>query len=152
MEGRVPSRPTIAWTIAFAQVLLLAQATAFWITSNIWFAAEFAIPGSIAMALVGALIASKRPSNRFGWLLLLMPVPGLAAFLCSEYTDLVFVAHAPLPAEPLVTWISNWIWTPPIGIGIAMLTVRFPDGFVPRRWRFVEMLAASVSTRTVPER
>lgn len=133
----------IPWAIALTEVALLSQATAFWLSSNRWFASEFAIPGSMALALVGALIASRLPSNRFGWLLLFMPVPGLIAFLCTEYTDLIDFSHWPLPLEPVVMWVSNWAWTPSFGIGIAMLTVRFPDGRVPPGWRIVDVLAVT---------
>ena len=135
------SRASVAWTIAIAEALLLAQAGGYWLWSNRWFTAEFAIPGSIAFALVGALIASRQPANRFGWLLLLMPLPGLIAFLCNEYSELVIFQHLSLPAEPYVAWVGNWIWTPSFGIGISMLTVRFPDGEVPPGWRFVDWIA-----------
>ena len=137
------SRAAVAWTIGLAEAVLLMQAGGYWLWSNRWFTAEFAIPSSIALALVGALIASKQPRNRFGWLLLLMPAPGLIAFLCNQYTDLVAIQHVGLPKVPYVTWVGNWIWTPSFGIGISMLTVRFPDGRVPPRWHFVDWLAAA---------
>jgi hypothetical protein len=136
---RLLSRSRVAWTIAIVQVVLLVQAVAFWAWTGFWFAAEFAVPGSAAFALVGALVASQRRSNRLGWLLLLMPIPGLLAFLGSEYTELARVWHTTLPLQSLVGWVSEWIWTPSIGIAVTMLIVRFPDGRVPHRWRFVDL-------------
>lgn len=134
------SRAALAWTIAVVEVVLMLQAIALWMSWGVRFAAEFAIPGLIALALVGALILSRKP-NRFGWYLVLMPVPGLIAYLCSEYSDLVTIAHVPLPAEPFVTWVGNWIWTPSLGVGISMLALRFPDGHVLPGWRVVDVVA-----------
>src|SRR5512135_2229282 len=86
VAGRLSYR-AVAWTVAIGQVVLLAQASALWAWSGQVFAAEFAIPSSAALALVGALVASKRPDNHLGWFLLLLPVPGLIAFLGTEYFE-----------------------------------------------------------------
>ena len=137
------TRRVFAWTIAIAQVLLLAQAIAFWSWSDRWFVAEFAIPGSAAFALVGALVASQKVANRVGWFLMLLPAPGLIAFLATEYVDMAAVFRVSLPGESFVNWMSAWVWTPSVGMALAMLTVRFPDGRVPPGWRFVDPIAVA---------
>lgn len=141
VTGRLSHR-AVAWTVAIGQVLLLAQASAFWAWSGQVFAAEFAIPSSAALALVGALVASKRPDNHLGWFLLLLPVPGLIAFLGTEYFEVAQIYHVGLPAASAVNWMSNWVWTPSVGLA-SMLIVRFPDGRVPPRWRLVDLTAVA---------
>ena len=135
------SRSLVIWTIAIVEVVLLAQAVAVFAWSGRWFPSEFAIPGSAAVALVGALIASRQPGNRFGWYMLMMPVPGMIAFLCSEYSAVIELSNLQLPGLRFVTWVGEWVWTPSFGIGITMLTARFPDGRVTGRWRFIDLIA-----------
>lgn len=142
---RLLSRRAIAWSLAIVQVLVLAQLVALSAWTNTWFAAEFAIPGSVAFVLVGALVASQRNGNRLGWFLLLMPVPGLMAFAATEYDALSRQFNEALPAGAVVAWVGEWIWTPSVGIAVAMLIVRFPDGLVPPRWRFVDYFAAAAT-------
>jgi hypothetical protein len=108
-----------------------------------WFGAELAIPGSIAFALVGALIASQPANFRLGWFLLLTPAPAIVGFFSTEYVDLIRIQHAALPFESAVWWFGNWAWTPSFGMAVGMLIVRFPDGRVPQGWRFVDWLCAT---------
>lgn len=139
MNRRI-SHHAVAWTVGIGQILLLAQVSAFWIWSGRVFAAELAIPGSAALALVGALVASRRPGNRLGWFLLLLPLPGVLAFLCTEYVDVAARYRITLQAESVVNWVSSWAWTPSIGMA-SMLIARFPDGRVPPKWRLVDVIA-----------
>ncbi len=140
MEKRLLTRRVIVWSIAVAQVILFIECVVFYVWSGDWFAAELAIGGSIACALVGALIASQQVNFRFGWFLLLTPVPALVSFLASQYVDLIQIHRVDLPFESSIWWLGNWAWTPSFGTAIGMLTVRVPDGRVPRGWRFVDWL------------
>ena len=137
------SQRAIAWTIGIAEVVLLAQAAIVLTWSGDWFGAELAIPGSIAFALVGALIASQPANFRLGWFLLLTPAPAIIGFLSSEYSDVIRIQHVALPFESWVTWFGNWAWTPSFGMAVGMLIVRFPDGRVPQRWRVVDWLCVA---------
>jgi len=89
MEKRLLTRRVIVWSIGIAQVILFIECGVFYLWSGDWFAAELAIAGLIAFALVGALIASQQVNFRFGWFLLLTPVPALVSFMASQYGDLI---------------------------------------------------------------
>jgi hypothetical protein len=140
MRGHLLARRVTAWSISVTQVVILTECVVFFAWSGTWFAAEFALPGSIACALVGALVVSQPVHFRFGWFLLLAPLPALVSFVASEYVDLIEIHHVALPYERAVWWLANWAWVPSFGMAIGMLTVRFPDGRVPRGWRFVDWL------------
>jgi hypothetical protein len=142
-EIRLFSRPRVAWALALVQVIVLAQSVVFWAWSDVWSGPMIAIPGVMAFAAVGALIASQRTRNRLGWLLLMVPVPVILNVLILEYADLSVLHHVSLPFVGFAQWVVNWLWTPFLGMGFPMVIVRFPDGRVPRRWRFVDWLAAA---------
>ena len=139
----IRSRRRIAWAIAVAEVVILIQGFIALMWLGDWFAAELAIPGLIAFALVGALIASQPVNFRLGWFLLLTPAPAIVGFLSSEYVDLIRIEHVALPFEAAVWWSGNWAWTPSFGMAVGMLIVRFPDGSVPKRWRVVDWLCVT---------
>lgn len=86
----------------------------------------------LAFSTVGALIASKRPANPIGWLL-------LAAALCFAVggvgVSLPARSGGELSPALLAQWAGSWAWG--LGIGLAILVLlHFPDGRIPsRRWR-----------------
>jgi hypothetical protein len=90
----------------------------------------------VAFGALGALLASRRPRNPIGWLLVgaafSLGVSGLARgwYLHAYYVD----PGSALPPLALL-WVANWIWVcgfPPL---ITALLLLFPDGRLPsRRW------------------
>jgi hypothetical protein len=91
-------------------------------------------------ALVGALILSRQPGNRVGWLLML---PGVSAFvLVDAYFGPLIDGVAPLPPTLtpglwLALWYSNWNWTLLI-FPLMWLMLLFPTGRpIGRRWRWL---------------
>lgn len=87
-------------------------------------------------ALVGALILSRQPGNRVGWLLL----PGLSAFvLVDAYFRSFNNGLAPLPPTLtpvlwLALWYGNWNWALLI-FPLPWLMLLFPTGRpISRRW------------------
>jgi hypothetical protein len=87
-----------------------------------------------AFATVGALVASRRPRNPIGWLLLLA---GLSYVLGG------LVASAGDDPAPLVAWVGEWIWLVGIGPVATFGLLLFPTGRLPSpRWRPVAWLAA----------
>ena len=143
MRRRLLSRRALAWSLAVLQIGILVNVVAYYAWEQFWFPAELAVAACVAFALVGALISSQRTRFAYGWFMLLAPLPGTIAFACSEYVDLARVQQLPLPFPLVIAWVGNWIWTPSAGLPPAFLTVRFPDGRVPRRWRFVEWIAVA---------
>jgi hypothetical protein len=89
-----------------------------------------------AFPTVGLIIATHRPANPLGWLLLLVGlVLGLndATHAYADYT----LAYRPgtLPAGLAVGWVSTWNWTLIYPL-LPFLFLLFPDGRLPsRHWR-----------------
>jgi len=92
----------------------------------------------LAFPIVGALIASKRPTNPIGWICL---AAGLFWMLIVLWDSLPGSVSAPVMLDAL----TEWIWVPPVGLlGIYMILL-FPDGKLPsRRWRPLAWLAGVV--------
>ena len=87
-----------------------------------------------AMAVVGALVASRHPRNATGWLFI-----ATAFLMVSNAFALAYVpsarAHYP-PAAHLMAWLSFWSWAPAAGLIGGILMV-FPSGRPPSpRWRW----------------
>jgi len=99
----------------------------------------------LAFPIVGALIASGRPENPIGWILL---ADGLLWMLVSV-TDFYGVYGLALPGSvsfPLVmAGLNNWLWVPAVGLFGTYLLLLFPDGRLPsRRWRLLAWLSGAV--------
>ena len=91
---------------------------------------------NVAAAVIGFVLASRRPENRIGWLFL---VAGLALGL-SDFSN-QYALHALVadpgswPAGRAFAWLSNWTWVIPV-VMLAFLLLLFPTGYVrSRRWR-----------------
>jgi len=93
-------------------------------------------------AVVGALIVSRQPANRIGWLFLvsgLLMGVGVTAFEYAIYGDLTNPGSLPGTSWALRT--SQWATFIPF-LTYAFLFLLFPDGRLPsRRWRPVALLA-----------
>lgn len=97
----------------------------------------------LGFVLVGALIAWKRPENRFGWVTLGV---GLAALLQSAaygWTALAAASPSSLLGAGLAAWATSWA-SAPLAIGLLVfIPLLFPDGRPPaRRWRVLLWLSA----------
>jgi hypothetical protein len=89
----------------------------------------------LPFAAVGALIATRRPGHRIGWLLLVGSLAIASAQLTWSYVIYSVSARAPLPGSAVVGWIGNWIPWPALA-AFALLLLLFPDGRLPSpRWR-----------------
>jgi len=102
---------------------------------------------AIGMAVLGAMIASRKPRNPLGWL---MSVAALLLGVYSfnqQYAPLA-VAKA-LPLVGLSSWLATWTSLPGIAITITSGLQLFPDGRLPsRRWR--PLAWASAAAAVVP--
>ena len=89
----------------------------------------------IAMGAVGALIASRRPENAIGWILLGTTLMIALTFAAGEYASYSSRGRS-LPAEEWAAWLGSWGWTLAIAPMVTVLFLLFPDGHPPsRRWR-----------------
>jgi hypothetical protein len=95
--------------------------------------------------LVGALIASRRPRNAIGWILLAEGL--LWMFLgMTDYYGLYGVASpGSVPFPVGVAAVNNFMWVPAVGLLGTYVFLLFPDGRLPsRRWRPLAWLSGTV--------
>jgi hypothetical protein len=101
--------------------------------------AAFVVPG----AVVGALLAARRPRNPIGWIML-----GAWAFFAVPSADLTVLDYQIHHQTPHLGWLTvvDSAW-PMLLVLLAILLWLFPDGQLPAgRWRKASaaMLAAGV--------
>jgi hypothetical protein len=88
-----------------------------------------------AFSGVGALVASKRPANPIGWLLL---GAGLSYTLGGITTAGHLTRHTdPYSFAAILYWFGQWVWS--VGLTLAVIALLlFPSARLPsRRWRIV---------------
>ncbi len=97
----------------------------------------------LAFALTGSLVASRRPDNSIGWLLLGTALGLGIADLSAQYATYALETDpGALPGGVWAAWVSSWVWIAAIGPMVTFLVLLFPDGHVPsRRWRPVAWAA-----------
>ncbi len=90
----------------------------------------------IGLAVTGVVLASKRPENRIGWLLVAAALMnGFEDFGLSYGIRALVVAPGSLPAGRALAWMGSWITGIPLGL-LAFFFLLFPTGNLPsRRWR-----------------
>jgi hypothetical protein len=140
MSDRFYSR--LAWSLFALALLILASGMLLW-SSDASFFLTFALMAA-PFAVVGALVASRRPRNPVGWLFLAFAV--VAAFTASadRYASYALVEHpGSLPGGDWVAWLASGIWHPAFGFFVFAFLL-FPDGRLPSaRWRPVAWIAAA---------
>lgn len=92
---------------------------------------------ALSFGSVGALIATRRPDNRIGWVALVFALVGAVMGVVDQYPILAQAAQPPLPYGAEARWVSSWIWVIGMtGLG-AVLPFYFPDGrLLSPRWRW----------------
>jgi hypothetical protein len=97
---------------------------------------------TVAFSIVGALIASHRPGNPIGWIFCAAALfQGLAVFGDEYATYALITRPGSLTLGPEMSWLTEWIWAPGLGLILVFLPLLFPDGRPPtRRWRWVAWL------------
>jgi signal transduction histidine kinase len=94
-------------------------------------------------AIVGALIASRRPEHPLGWIFCALSVLFCLEFFAEQYADRgILMAPGSLPAVLAVAWVQSWMLWVFWPAGIALFLILFPTGRPPSsRWRPVVWLA-----------
>jgi hypothetical protein len=107
------------------------------IEGGAWFAVAQAIVFSI-IAVVGGVVAARRPDNPVGWLLGAAAFSlGFGNFLNGVYWLVAFGEPGYPGAVEMIAWVESWLWigwiTP-----FALFPLLFPTGAPPSpRWRVV---------------
>jgi hypothetical protein len=98
-------------------------------------------------ALVGAVVASRRPRNPVGWFFVVSAACSAIAEATLRYAiyGLVIVPGS-LPLAHAMAWPSTWMWVPGIMLVLLFVPLYFPNGhLLSPRWRSVLWLALFVS-------
>jgi signal transduction histidine kinase len=100
----------------------------------------------LSFGFVGALIASRRPHNRIGWLLLVLGTLGTAETSGNTVETYALVTHpGAIPGGIWFAWIDDVVETPIFVSFVVLFPLLFPTGRLPsRRWRPVSLIAVAV--------
>ena len=132
----------LAWSSVALVLLILAAGS----TLRSPDASSFLLFALIAapFAVVGALVASRRPRNPIGWLFLTFAVVAAFAASADRYASYALVEHpGSLPGGAWVAWTASGIWHPAFGFFVYSFLL-FPAGRLPSgRWQPVAWVAAA---------
>jgi signal transduction histidine kinase len=147
MKARTAHR--IAWgTAALFIALALVGETLVVLNRSAADVAENVALGLVfmAMAVVGALVASRRPENPIGWILVFSASGVAVAFVSGEYAYYALVTNpGSLPGAQWASWLSSWVWLATFTPLLTFLLLLFPDGHLPsHRWRPVAWVGGAV--------
>jgi hypothetical protein len=100
----------------------------------------------LSFPATGALIASRRPANAIGWLLLGIGL--MAALLIASMGYAVYglvTNEQGAPGATIAAWFVSWLWFPLITMIPTFLPLLFPTGSLPSpRWRPVAWLTGAL--------
>ncbi|MFE6127780.1 histidine kinase [Streptomyces sp. NPDC056437] len=88
---------------------------------------------SVLLAVPGLIVATRRPRNPAGWLLLSAGLWSATEFFTHAYA--LYAIPRELTGGAFALWATNWIFIP-FNFSIIFLLLLFPDGRLPSgRWR-----------------
>src|SRR6266567_8201815 len=90
----------------------------------------------LAIAVLGALVISRRPENVVGWLIWSSGGVALLDHFTTQYAIHTLGADpGSLPAGEVAAWLQSWLWIAEFGV-TGFVFFLFPDGRFPSaRWR-----------------
>ncbi len=85
---------------------------------------------------VGAMLASRNPSNPIGWLMMSFGVGFAVTGLADEWATYTYATDpGSLPLGAFFVWLANWFFVAVVAT-VPIMLVLYPTGRVPsRRWR-----------------
>ncbi len=146
--------PGVVWTIGLASIVLMAATLALmYVDRNVvlpestdgWsFTNVFDLLVNVGVPVIGIVIASRRPENPIGWLLLTAGLAlGLSGFSRQYALHVLIADPGSLPGGRIAGWIANTIWPIPVGM-LPFLFLLFPDGrLLSPRWKRAEWFSVA---------
>ncbi len=139
-------RPWPAALVVAAVVIEVAAVALSWGLEPAWDSTLYALY-AVTQVAVGALIVSRHPGHRIGWLFI---VDGLFTAVAADAAQGwgLRAAEYEWPGGPFGEWVALWSWiaTAPLGV---FLFLWFPDGHLPRRgWQalaWVSVIGAAIA-------
>ena len=99
---------------------------------------------SLACPTVGALVASRLPTNPIGWIFCGMGLLYGVRRLAAAYADYALLARPSLPGGEYAAWLSTWLGFSGLILLGVFLVLLFPGGHLPSRgWRIVAWTATA---------
>jgi hypothetical protein len=122
-----------------------AQPPITWGTGGLSIVFVFMVP-FLAFPLVGALIASRRPTNSIGWICLAVGLLWMLNILSGGYGNYGLLASpGSVPFPVAIGSQAEWIGPATVGLLGTFLILLFPDGRLPsRRWRPLAWLSGTL--------
>jgi hypothetical protein len=122
----------LAWALCALAVALIACAVALALINRADAGSVILPLGLTVSAVVGGLVASRRPANPVGWFFL----GSAGCFALSEVAE--EYATAGLPGSLAMAWLLSWVWLPGVTLLLVFLPLYFPDGeLVSSGWRWL---------------
>jgi hypothetical protein len=151
-SARVPVRKTtwLAWSLCAISLALmglsillivLGRTASYPRSPTGWPAASWteqiaSVLGTLGAPILGALIASHRPGNRYGWLWCALGLASAVSSVTAAYAVYaLLVAPTELSGGLIAAWLTSSVAWIPLGLRVFALLL-FPDGHLPSvRWR-----------------
>ncbi len=133
----------LAWSVCGLTLVMIACAIALATLNGYDPARLNFLAAQAAAALVGGLVASRRPANPLGWLIAGHALCFTLGEFTRQYTLYGLITEpGSLPVATVMASPPYWIWYPGLMLVLSFLPLYFPDGrLVSRRWRPVAWLA-----------
>jgi hypothetical protein len=146
----------LAWSLAALSVMMFVAAIALHVLArSVDSPGEWSTLGAVgrvlsflpflAFPLVGALVASRRPRNWVGWILLADGLLWTFGAVLDSYRVYGLARPGSVPFSGVVHALGQWLWVPAVGLFAVYLILLFPDGRLPsRRWRPLAWFSGAV--------
>ena len=146
----------LAWSLAALSVMMFVAAIALHVLArSVDSPGEWSTLGAVgrvlsflpflAFPLVGALVASRRPRNWVGWILLADGLLWTFGAVLDSYRVYGLARPGLVPFSGAVHALGQWLWVPAVGLFAVYLILLFPDGRLPsRRWRPLAWFSGAV--------
>jgi hypothetical protein len=155
--------PLLAWSLAALCVAMFVADVALYLATlpvkspSSWGTGGVSVPlyamlPFLPFPLVGALIASRRPSNPIGWICLAVGLLWMLNLLASSYVvyGLRVADPGSVPYPAAIGSMAEWLGPTAVLLFGTYLLLLFPDGKLPSsRWRPVAWMCGAVAVSNV---